>query len=165
MENNKLNVENIEEIFEKVKPIVVKTMHHLKIRLWEYDDYLQEGMIILFDLLRFGCTEEKLYLHFKVRYRQHLIDEFRHLNVQKRHIDNLPSSLDVYEYADHLKGNYTTSENEVVYHSLNEELERKLSPKSWKLLRAQRQGEKMTRMEKYRIKQQIKSILYDSDDQ
>ncbi|MFG6261040.1 sigma-70 family RNA polymerase sigma factor, partial [Streptococcus pyogenes] len=37
--------------FEKVKPIILKLKRHYYIQLWDRDDWLQEGHIILLQLL------------------------------------------------------------------------------------------------------------------
>ncbi|MFC4652854.1 hypothetical protein ACFO26_08010 [Lactococcus nasutitermitis] len=152
--------QDFEQIFDIVKPTIVKSMKQLKLHLWDYDEYLQEGRIILFEILQNGCKKEKLLVYFKVRYRQHLIDELRHINTQKQAMNCIPSALDVYEQADVLNGNYTTPEDETLYHLLDSELAQKLSPSYQRLLRYQLEGKKLTRMEKYRLKEKIKEILY-----
>ncbi|HEN2234636.1 TPA: sigma-70 family RNA polymerase sigma factor, partial [Streptococcus agalactiae] len=48
---------DFEELFDKVKPIVMKLRRNYFVQLWEYDDWIQEGRIVLFRLL-----EEHPYL-------------------------------------------------------------------------------------------------------
>ena len=45
-------METFESYFEKVKPIVLKLRRHYFIKLWDYDDWLQEGRVVLFRLLQ-----------------------------------------------------------------------------------------------------------------
>ncbi|MDW7798499.1 hypothetical protein SCQ32_03415 [Streptococcus canis] len=40
-----------EVVFEKVKPIILKLKRHYYIQLWEREDWLQEGYLILVSLL------------------------------------------------------------------------------------------------------------------
>ncbi|VGW39386.1 ComX2 alternate sigma factor [Streptococcus pyogenes] len=46
--------------FEKVKPIILKLKRHYYIQLWDRDDWLQEGHIILLQLL-----DRKISPYFK----------------------------------------------------------------------------------------------------
>lgn len=39
------------EVFEKVKPIILKLKRHYYLQLWETDDWLQEGHLVLVKLL------------------------------------------------------------------------------------------------------------------
>lgn len=152
--------EDFERQFERLKPIVIKAMRGIRIKLWDYDDYVQEGRIILFEVLKAGCSEEKLHVYFKVRYRQRLIDELRSTKVQKRMINSLPLTLNVYEHADFLNGNYATPEQEMIYTNLTQEIAERLTPKYQQLLYSQLQGEKLARMDKSRMKQKVKAVLY-----
>ena len=51
--NRELNdMKHFEYYYEKVKPIVLKLRRTYFVKLWDYDDWLQEGRIVLFQLLQ-----------------------------------------------------------------------------------------------------------------
>ena len=56
----------------------------IPINFWTIDDYQQEGRLVLYDLLSDGVTQRNLFCHFKVRYKQRLIDIKRRERAFKR---------------------------------------------------------------------------------
>ncbi|WP_442773852.1 sigma-70 family RNA polymerase sigma factor [Lactococcus hircilactis] len=154
--------EEIMNVFEKVKPIISKTMRTIRVKSWNIDDYYQEGLIVLNDILNSKCKEEQLYVHFKVKYRQKLIDIVRKTQAQKRYWETA-ASLDVYESESFISSNKNTPEELAIYNSLKNELFEKLSPSYQVLLKRQLSGETLTRMEKHRLKEKIKRILFDDE--
>ncbi|MFC4652853.1 hypothetical protein ACFO26_08005 [Lactococcus nasutitermitis] len=75
---------DFEEMFHKVKPIIIKSMSHVKIHFWKDNDYLKEGRVVLLKLLQIEYPKENLLIHFKLKYHQHLMNELRHFNSQNR---------------------------------------------------------------------------------
>ncbi len=162
MLNNNLDKEQLEEIFHSVQHIVWKNSHLIKINLWTMDDYRQEGRLVLYKLLEDGVTHEKLYCHFKVRYKQRLIDIKRRERAFKRGFD-CGSGLDIYECSDALEGKADTPEHMLISATLLEEVLQRLSLRYRKLLKNHLSGGELHRMEKYRLKEKIKQILYEKE--
>ncbi|HFD7995176.1 TPA: sigma-70 family RNA polymerase sigma factor [Streptococcus pyogenes] len=79
--------------FEKVKPIILKLKRHYYIQLWDRDDWLQEGHIILLQLLErypeLIEEEERLYRYFKTKFSSYLKDLLRRQESQKRQFHKL----------------------------------------------------------------------------
>ncbi|MCL2114239.1 sigma-70 family RNA polymerase sigma factor [Lactococcus protaetiae] len=154
---------NFDQAFSRLKPIVLKAMKQLRVRSWTYDDYLQEGMIVLYHLLESSVGFEGLPVKFKVQYHQRLIDEIRHSQAKKRGFDQL-GAVDIYEYSDVISSHGETPESALVFNHLLAEVYECLRPHYQELLVRQMRGEELTRMERYRLKEKIKSILFDLDD-
>ena len=164
--NNSLLIDKLtqeaefEVIFTRFKPIIFKTKRELYIPSWTLDDYFQEGMILLAQLLQKERDLATLPTKFKVKYRQRLIDELRHRRAQKRGFDQL-GSLDIYECSDYVSSSSLNPEDSLVFNELLSEVYARLRPHYQALLVRQMQGEELTRMERYRLKEQIKHILFD----
>ncbi|HEP1763203.1 TPA: sigma-70 family RNA polymerase sigma factor [Streptococcus pyogenes] len=79
--------------FEKVKPIILKLKRHYYIQLWDRDDWLQEGHIILLQLLErypeLIEEEERLHRYFKTKFSSYLKDLLRRQESQKRQFHKL----------------------------------------------------------------------------
>lgn len=150
------------ELFSEMRPIIYKLMKQLYINTWDYDDYFQEGMITLHELLQKITNLDHVHTKFKVAYHQHLIDEIRHIKARKRGFDQL-HPINVYDCADWIGSNLATPESEIVFNHLLEEVYDKLSTHYKELLVKQMHGEHLTRMQKYRLKEKIKAILFDED--
>ncbi|PCR99177.1 hypothetical protein RT41_GL000478 [Lactococcus fujiensis JCM 16395] len=86
----------------------------------------------------------------------------RKSQAQKRIWDNA-ESIDVYESENQINSSNSNPEDIIVYDSLVKEVITKLTPSYRKLLKRHLRGEDVTRMEKYRLKERIKQILFDGD--
>ncbi|ASB97588.1 hypothetical protein [Streptococcus equi] len=80
--------DDLVRLFDKIKPIIMKLRQHYYIQLWELDDWLQEGRLILYRLLvtypELIEDEEKLYRYFKTKFSSYLKDVLRQQESQKR---------------------------------------------------------------------------------
>ncbi|HEL0786195.1 TPA: competence protein ComX, partial [Streptococcus equi subsp. zooepidemicus] len=80
--------DDLVRLFDKIKPIIMKLRRHYYIQLWELDDWLQEGRLILYRLLvtypELIEDEEKLYRYFKTKFSSYLKDVLRQQESQKR---------------------------------------------------------------------------------
>lgn len=87
-------MENFESYFELVKPIVLKLRRHYFVKLWDYDDWLQEGRVVFFQLLEENLDllqdELKLYRYFKTKFSNYIKDVIRHQESIKRKFNRLP---------------------------------------------------------------------------
>lgn len=155
--------DNLNSLFEKIKPIISKARRSIRVKSWDIDDYFQEGLITLNELLNSGCNEEQIFVHFKVKYRQKLIDMVRKTQAQKRAWENAVG-IDVYESESFINSNKNSPEDMLIFNSLKSEVSKRLSPNYRRLLKKQLDGEVLTRMEKHRLKEKIKKILFDDVD-
>lgn len=83
-----------EKVYARVKGIVHKARKDYFIKIWDKDDWDQEGMMVLFKLLEaqplLAEDSEKLYCYFKVKFRNHIKDILRKQESQKRKFDRMP---------------------------------------------------------------------------
>ena len=154
-----LDPENLEEILQFVKHIIWRSSRIIRIHLWTDDEYQQEARLVLHNLLQSGITKTRLYTHFKVRYRQRLIDIKRREVANKRGFDQ-GAGLDVYDYADILRGSAPSPEYFLICEGLLDEVAESLESKYCELLQRQLSGEELPRMDKHRLKEKVKEVLY-----
>lgn len=83
-----------EKVYDSVKGIVNKARKEFYIKLWDRDDWEQEGMMTLFELLEeqpwLIGERTQLYCYFKVKFRNRVKDYVRRQESQKRKFDRLP---------------------------------------------------------------------------
>lgn len=158
-----LEENEFEGLFSGMKPIIRKLMKQIRIKAWDIEDYYQEGMIILYHLLEENHPSTNIYTKFKVKYHQRLIDELRHSYAKKRLHDHFVG-LDIYECSDWIDAGGSTPESELVFNHLLAEVYEGLSAHYQELLVRQMRGEELTRMERYRLREKIKNILFSRDD-
>lgn len=83
-----------EKVCASVKGIVNKARKEFYIKLWDREDWDQEGMMTLFELLEdqpwLADEQEQLYCYFKVKFRNRVKDRVRRQESQKRKFDRLP---------------------------------------------------------------------------
>ncbi|HFI0481851.1 TPA: sigma-70 family RNA polymerase sigma factor [Streptococcus suis] len=83
-----------EKVYDSVKGIVNKARKEFYIKLWDRDDWEQEGMITLFELLEeqpwLIGERAQLYCYFKVKFRNRIKDRVRRQESQKRKFDRMP---------------------------------------------------------------------------
>lgn len=88
-----INNKDFEEIYKKVAAIVNKTRQKYYIKLWEYDDWHQEGRIILYRLLKefpeLKTENKKLFSYFKTKFINHANDMVRAQESQKRRFSRM----------------------------------------------------------------------------
>ena len=83
----------LEKYYEKVKGIVHRCRKDYYLHLWEKEDWEQEGMICLHELLEHHPElveeEKKLYVYFKTKFRNRILDSVRKQESQKRRLDRM----------------------------------------------------------------------------
>ncbi len=82
----------LEKNYEEVKAIVHKCRKEYYLHLWEREDWDQEGMICLHELLEnYPEFEEKkdkqFYIYFKTKFRNRILDAVRKQESYKRKLD------------------------------------------------------------------------------
>ncbi|MCL2681789.1 MAG: sigma-70 family RNA polymerase sigma factor [Streptococcaceae bacterium] len=152
--------EQLVRLFDKVQAIINKNSKLYFVKGWEREDYLQEGRIVLHQLLeQDDFSESTLYVRFKVKFKQHLIDYIRRTQAQKRQYD-YTTGIDVHECAEWLTNTNNSPEHELVYQSLESEVFTQLSPLYQSLLKRQLSGEILEKNERSRLKKEIKAVLF-----
>ena len=83
----------LEKYYEKVKGIVHRCRKDYYLHLWEKEDWDQEGLICLHELLETHPElveeEKKLYVYFKTKFRNRILDNVRKQKSQKRRLDRM----------------------------------------------------------------------------
>ena len=79
------------ELYGKVRGIVLKCRREYYVHLWELSDWDQEGMLVLYQLVsqfpHLAEEESRLYIYYKTKFRNHILDILRKQESQKRKLD------------------------------------------------------------------------------
>ena len=79
------------ELYGKVRGIVLKCWREYYVHLWELSDWEQEGMLVLYQLVsqfpHLAEEESRLYIYYKTKFRNHILDILRKQESQKRKLD------------------------------------------------------------------------------
>ena len=79
------------ELYAKVRGIVLKCRREYYVHLWELSDWDQEGMLALYQLVRqypqLVEEDHQLYVYYKTKFRNHILDILRKQESQKRKLD------------------------------------------------------------------------------
>lgn len=77
-----------DDIYKLVRPIVLKLRRKYHLHIWDNDDWEQEGMINLYELLKkypeLSLDKLKLFRFFKTKFSNYVNDEIRRQESQKR---------------------------------------------------------------------------------
>lgn len=88
-----LGMDCFEEVYSQVASIVNCSRQKYYIQLWEYDDWHQEGRIILYKLMQSqpGIEDDypRLLVYFKTRFTSHVKDVLRGQESQKRRFNKM----------------------------------------------------------------------------
>ncbi|MFS1664531.1 sigma-70 family RNA polymerase sigma factor [Streptococcus sp. zg-JUN1979] len=118
-----------EILFVTVKPIIFKMKRNYYIKLWDGDDWLQEGRLVLYYLLKHHPEllddESMFYRYFKTKFSSHLKDVIRKQESQKRRFDRMPYE-DVNEYGHFIKDKGLLLDDFVAYKELLNKVEASL---------------------------------------
>ena len=86
---------NLKDLYEESKGIVHKFRKDFHLHLWEKEDWDQEGMLCLYELV--SCNPEllegerhRLYVCFKTKFRNRILDYIRKQESHKRRFDKEP---------------------------------------------------------------------------
>ena len=82
----------LEKNYQEVKGIVHKCRKEYYLNLWEVEDWDQEGMLCLYELLEehpelMERKDKKIYTYFKTKFRNRILDAIRKQESQKRKLD------------------------------------------------------------------------------
>ena len=79
------------ELYAKVRGIVLKCRREYYVHLWELSDWEQEGMLVLYQLVsrypQLVEEDRQLYVYYKTKFRNHILDILRKQESQKRKLD------------------------------------------------------------------------------
>ncbi|MGT2933156.1 sigma-70 family RNA polymerase sigma factor [Streptococcus catagoni] len=118
-------MEKFEHIFQKIKPIILKFKRSYYIQLWESDDWLQEGRLILYRLLtdqpEIISDHKRLYSYFKTKFSSHLKDILRYQESKKRKFNKMPY-IEISEVGHRIAGEGLFVDDYIAYHSVIKEV-------------------------------------------
>ena len=79
------------ELYGKVRGSVLKCRRDYYVHLWELSDWDQEGMLVLYQLVsqypQLVEEESQLYVYYKTKFRNHILDILRKQESQKRKLN------------------------------------------------------------------------------
>ena len=86
---------NLKELYEETKGIVHKCRKDYHLHLWEKEDWDQEGMLCLYELVSrnpelLEGERHRLYVCFKTKFRNRILDYIRKQESHKRRFDKEP---------------------------------------------------------------------------
>lgn len=97
----------LETAYGAVKHITHRTRREFYVHGWEIEDWDQEGMICLYQLLEKQPDLEEdlstLYRYYKTKFRNRVIDEIRKQSNDKRKV-NMAAYEDIHEKGERIKG-------------------------------------------------------------
>ncbi|GAB2028012.1 sigma-70 RNA polymerase sigma factor region 4 domain-containing protein [Lactovum odontotermitis] len=149
---------SFDEQFRKFLPIVYKARKRYKIHLWEINDYIQEGMIIFFELKEAGISAELLPIYFKVRLNQHLIDLIRRQNAYKRKL-SVGNYVDLSVIADHVADESYVIDSQLLITDTMTSFIAQLKKNDRQLLLKLIEGKEINRAQKSRLRQKLLKFL------
>ena len=121
---------NLENSYEKVQGIVEKCRHNYYLHLWEKEDWHQEGLICLYELLEdhpiLVENEEQLRRYFKTKYRNRIHDFIRKQESHKRKLDKRVYE-DVDQIGHQIRAQGLSTEDHVGFYDLLDQSKDQLS--------------------------------------
>ena len=124
-----------EEVYKQVEGIVQRCYKDYYLHLWEYADWRQEGMLVLYELLKShpNLLEDypRLYRYFKTKFRNRIHDLIRRQESQKRKLDRQPYE-EVSEIGHRLRMKELYLDELVAFRSAMAEYRSQLSPEESK---------------------------------
>lgn len=86
---------NLKDLYEESKGIVHKCCKDYHLHLWEKEDWDQEGMLCLYELVSrnpelLEGDRHRLYVCFKTKFRNRILDYIRKQESHKRRFDKEP---------------------------------------------------------------------------
>ena len=86
---------NLKELYEETKVIVHKCRKDYHLHLWEKEDWDQEGMMCLYELVSshpelLEGERHRLYVCFKTKFRNRILDNIRKQESHKRRFNKEP---------------------------------------------------------------------------
>ena len=86
---------NLKDLYEESKGIVHKCRKDYHLHLWEKEDWDQEGMLCLYELVSRNTEllegeRHQLYVCFKTKFRNRILDYIRKQESHKRRFDKEP---------------------------------------------------------------------------
>lgn len=86
---------NLKDLYEESKGIVHKCRKDYHLHLWEKEDWDQEGMLCLYELVSrnpelLEGDRHQLYVYFKTKFRNRILDYIRKQESHKRRFDKEP---------------------------------------------------------------------------
>ena len=121
---------SFEELYDKVRSIVLKSYKDYHLDSWTVEDWEQEGRLILHQLIEqhaYLVEHQDLYRYFKTKFRNHILDLVRKQESDKRKF-NKPHYAEVSEIGHRLKANGMNLDDLVLFRAALQDYHYQLSP-------------------------------------
>lgn len=126
---------NIEMIYNEVRHITHRTRKEYYVHGWEVEDWDQEGMLSLYQLLETQPDLPKhlpsLYTYYKTKFRNRVIDEVRKQTNDKRKL-NMSAYEDIHETGDRIQSSGLTLDEYYLFHESLGRYKESLTPSQQK---------------------------------
>lgn len=110
---------NIESMYKEVRHITHRTRKEYYVHGWEAEDWDQEGMLSLYRLLEIqphlSDNLPQLYVYYKTKFRNRIIDEVRKQTNDKRKL-NMSAYEDIHETGDRIQSSGLTVDEYYLFH-------------------------------------------------
>lgn len=155
-----MDKDRFEQLYGKVKPIVIKLERRYQIRLWLSDDWEQEAKISLYELCescpKVMADDTCLRIYFKTKFSNHVKDVLRHQCSMKRRFNQLAYE-EISEVGHSLWSEGLLLDDYVAFHSWLASVRESLSAKE------QVQLDQLVRGERFAGRKQLLAKLRQSD--
>lgn len=135
----------IDKCFAIVKPTIYKFMRSYYVHLWDKDDWLQEGRLILHQLLNhhplLQRNEKQLLVYFKTKFSSHIKDVIRSQESQKRRFNRMVYE-EIGDIAHKIPSQGLVLDEFIAYQSIIEQISGILTKKEQSQLYALMRGER-----------------------
>ncbi|MBM7643799.1 sigma-70 family RNA polymerase sigma factor [Streptococcus loxodontisalivarius] len=116
--------------YSRVRPIVLKLRKEYSLKLWELEDWEQEGQIILYQLLikntEVISDSRKLFVFFKTKFSNYVKDQIRKQESYKRKFDKMVYE-DVWENSSRIANGGMKLDEFVAFNEIIDEFKSTLS--------------------------------------
>lgn len=145
-------MKNFESHFDCVVPIVLKLKRSYFVQLWEHDDWLQEGRVVLYHLLEsmpdLMLDKKKLRVYFKTKFSNYLNDVIRHQESQKRKFNKMPYE-EISEMGNSISKKEMIVDDYIAYQTILSQLENSLVCDEKEMLKKVISGERFKGKKKF----------------
>lgn len=152
LKKREMTMTEFEMIFLAVKPIVLKLKRTYYVQLWEYDDWMQEGRVVLYHLLtaypELSDDQKKLCVYFKTKFSNYVNDVIRYQESKKRRFNRMPYE-EVSDVGHTIAQKGMVVDDYVAYHAVLSHLESSMLGEEREMLKKLIRGERFKGKKKF----------------
>lgn len=131
-------------LYQEVRPIILKLRKTYQIQLWEHDDWEQEGMIVLYHLLKKHpelMNNQLLFAYFKTKFSNYIKDQLRKQESQKRCLNKVVYE-EISEIAHRIPSKEMLVADRIAYEEMIAHVKKQLTAEEQKLMDRVMTGER-----------------------